>query len=89
MRTYPVRSICSVLGDTAVNAEKSGPQVSYRLLGNVVCRIEDTDLARSTKESEDKVLADLRWLGIDWDEGVHGCQHCKPTGAPPGNLYQA
>ncbi|KAL7503705.1 hypothetical protein ACHAXN_001719 [Cyclotella atomus] len=34
-----------------------------------VLRIEDTDLARSTKESEDSVLADLTWLGLAWDEG--------------------
>lgn len=31
--------------------------------------IEDTDAARSTKESEDAVLRDLAWLGIKWDEG--------------------
>jgi len=34
-----------------------------------VVRVEDTDLARSTKESEDSVLADLTWLGLNWDEG--------------------
>jgi len=34
-----------------------------------VLRIEDTDLERSTKESEDAVLQDLSWLGLDWDEG--------------------
>lgn len=34
-----------------------------------VLRVEDTDLARSTKESEDSVLADLKWLGLIWDEG--------------------
>eukprot|EP00956_Cyclotella_meneghiniana_P015651 scaffold24096_cov73-Cyclotella_meneghiniana.AAC.3 len=34
-----------------------------------VLRVEDTDLARSTKESEDSVLADLTWLGLTWDEG--------------------
>lgn len=34
-----------------------------------VLRVEDTDLARSTKESEDSVLADLQWLGLTWDEG--------------------
>lgn len=34
-----------------------------------VLRVEDTDLARSTKESEDSVLADLTWLGLNWDEG--------------------
>lgn len=34
-----------------------------------VVRVEDTDLARSTKESEASVLADLTWLGLNWDEG--------------------
>jgi nondiscriminating glutamyl-tRNA synthetase len=34
-----------------------------------VIRVEDTDLARSTRESEQMVLNDLRWLGLGWDEG--------------------
>ena len=33
-------------------------------------RLEDTDAARSTSESEAAVLRDLKWLGITWDEGV-------------------
>ncbi|KAL3624328.1 Glutamate--tRNA ligase, chloroplastic/mitochondrial [Castilleja foliolosa] len=37
--------------------------------GKFLLRIEDTDLDRSTKESEDAVLRDLSWLGLDWDEG--------------------
>ncbi|MCK5884580.1 MAG: glutamate--tRNA ligase [Bacteriovoracaceae bacterium] len=37
--------------------------------GTYVLRIEDTDVARSTKESEEMVLKDLQWLGIDHDEG--------------------
>ncbi|CAM9199309.1 unnamed protein product [Hapterophycus canaliculatus] len=37
--------------------------------GQFILRIEDTDEARSSKESEDSMLADLRWLGLDWDEG--------------------
>ncbi|KAJ4713195.1 Glutamate--tRNA ligase [Melia azedarach] len=37
--------------------------------GKFVLRIEDTDLERSTRESEDAVLQDLSWLGLDWDEG--------------------
>ena len=32
-------------------------------------RIEDTDQARSTRESEEMVLEDLQWLGLQWDEG--------------------
>ncbi|KAL1204063.1 Glutamate--tRNA ligase, chloroplastic/mitochondrial [Cardamine amara subsp. amara] len=37
--------------------------------GTFVLRIEDTDLERSTRESEAAVLQDLSWLGLDWDEG--------------------
>jgi glutamyl-tRNA synthetase/nondiscriminating glutamyl-tRNA synthetase len=37
--------------------------------GTFVLRIEDTDAQRSTRESEAGILEDLRWLGLDWDEG--------------------
>lgn len=37
--------------------------------GAFVLRIEDTDVERSKKEYEQKLLEDLRWFGIDWDEG--------------------
>jgi glutamyl-tRNA synthetase len=37
--------------------------------GTFVLRVEDTDQARSTRESEQMVLDDLRWLGLLWDEG--------------------
>lgn len=33
-------------------------------------RIEDTDLERSTKASEEALLEDLIWLGLKWDEGL-------------------
>ena len=36
-------------------------------------RIEDTDRARSTSESEAAVLEDLAWLGLKWDEGRLNC----------------
>ena len=35
--------------------------------GKFLLRIDDTDLARSTKENEARILADLRWLGLEWD----------------------
>ena len=35
----------------------------------MVLRIEDTDVARSEARFEDQLLDDLKWLGIDWDEG--------------------
>ena len=45
--------------------------------GALILRIEDTDQVRSTRESEDMVLSDLHWLGIEWSEGpdvggIHG-----------------
>jgi len=38
--------------------------------GTFILRIEDTDLKRSSYESEEVIIKDLQWLGIDWDEGV-------------------
>ncbi|XP_058208858.1 glutamate--tRNA ligase, chloroplastic/mitochondrial isoform X1 [Rhododendron vialii] len=37
--------------------------------GKFVLRIEDTDLERSTRASEEALLRDLSWLGLHWDEG--------------------
>src|SRR2546423_14801073 len=37
--------------------------------GTFVIRVEDTAVERSTVESEAMVLADLRWLGLPWEEG--------------------
>jgi glutamyl-tRNA synthetase len=37
--------------------------------GTFVFRIEDTDSARDSEESYEALLASLRWLGLDWDEG--------------------
>lgn len=38
--------------------------------GKMIVRIEDTDLERSSRESEENILDALRWLGLDWDEGI-------------------
>ena len=37
--------------------------------GTFVLRIEDTDRSRSTEEAIQAIMEDLRWLGLDWDEG--------------------
>jgi glutamyl-tRNA synthetase len=37
--------------------------------GTLVLRIEDTDQTRNTEDGLSSLLASLRWLGIDWDEG--------------------
>ena len=48
--------------------------------GAFILRIEDTDFERSTRQSSDAILEDLRWMGLTWDEGVevggnHGPYH--------------
>ena len=37
--------------------------------GEFVLRIEDTDVARSTQDSVEQILASMKWLGLDYDEG--------------------
>jgi glutamyl-tRNA synthetase len=37
--------------------------------GTFILRIEDTDLERSEARHEAQLMEDLRWLGLDWDEG--------------------
>ncbi len=43
-----------------------------------VLRIEDTDMERSSRESEQSILEDLRWMGINWDEGPDAGGGCGP-----------
>ncbi len=38
--------------------------------GKFVFRIEDTDAARDSEESYHQIVDALRWLGMDWDEGI-------------------
>jgi len=39
--------------------------------GVFILRIEDTDVERSTQDSVEEILAGLKWLGLDWDEGPY------------------
>ncbi len=39
--------------------------------GKFILRIEDTDPERSRKEYEERIIEDLRWLGLTWDEGPY------------------
>jgi nondiscriminating glutamyl-tRNA synthetase len=50
--------------------------------GAFILRIEDTDAERSSRESEAGILEDLRWLGLDWDEG-------PDVGGPHGPYRQS
>jgi len=37
--------------------------------GTFILRIEDTDVERSSRESAAHIISEIRWLGLDWDEG--------------------
>jgi glutamyl-tRNA synthetase len=50
--------------------------------GTFILRIDDTDRERSTREFETDILDSLRWLGLDWDEGVE-------IGGPHGSYRQS
>ncbi len=50
--------------------------------GDLVLRIEDTDRERSKKEFEEAIIEDLKWLGIEWDEG-------PDVGGPHGPYRQS
>src|SRR5580693_4363443 len=50
--------------------------------GEFILRIEDTDQARSTAESERAILDALRWIGLSWDEG-------PDVGGPHGPYRQS
>lgn len=50
--------------------------------GQFILRIEDTDVERSSEESTRAILEDLRWLGMDWDEGPE-------VGGPYGPYFQS
>ncbi|HEY8589655.1 MAG TPA: glutamate--tRNA ligase [Naasia sp.] len=50
--------------------------------GRLVFRIEDTDAARDSEESYELILEALRWLRLDWDEGVD-------VGGPHGPYRQS
>ncbi|MGD8833073.1 MAG: glutamate--tRNA ligase [Pseudomonadales bacterium] len=50
--------------------------------GQFILRIEDTDVARSTPESEQMILDSLKWLDLDWDEG-------PDVGGPHGPYRQS
>ncbi|HWM87106.1 MAG TPA: glutamate--tRNA ligase [Kofleriaceae bacterium] len=50
--------------------------------GAFVLRIEDTDQTRSRADSEAQIMAALRWLGLQWDEG-------PDVGGPHGPYHQS
>jgi len=57
--------------------------------GELVLRIEDTDLDRSKREYEEEILTSLRWLGLSWQEGVdQGGPHAPYRQTERLSIYQ-
>lgn len=57
--------------------------------GTFIFRIEDTDAARDSEESYHQILDSLRWLGLDWDEGVEvGGPHGPYRQSQRGDIYR-
>ena len=50
--------------------------------GMFIVRIDDTDTERSTKDFEKDILDNLKWLGLEWDEGID-------VGGPHGSYRQS
>jgi glutamyl-tRNA synthetase len=84
-RPVRVRIAASPTGQCHVGTARTA---LYNLLfarqrnGKFVLRIDDTDVQRSTAESEQGVLEGLCWLGLAWDEG-------PDTGGPLGPYRQS
>ena len=58
--------------------------------GTFIVRIEDTDVERSTHESEQAILDDLHWLGLEWTEGVEaGGEHGPYRQTERLHIYRA
>ncbi len=57
--------------------------------GAFILRIEDTDAERSSREMEESILQDLKWLGLDWDEGPDvGGPHAPYRQSERGEIYR-
>lgn len=57
--------------------------------GDLVLRIEDTDLDRSKREYEDEIITSLHWLGLTWTEGVDiGGEHAPYRQTERLEIYQ-
>ncbi|MDX2198219.1 MAG: glutamate--tRNA ligase [Phycisphaerae bacterium] len=52
--------------------------LAKRAGGTFILRIEDTDQTRNVRDAERQLLEDLRWLGLQWDEGPEAGGACGP-----------
>ncbi len=73
MEDYRLRFAPSPTGPLHIGGARSA-LFNYLLAkkhkGKFIVRMEDTDLERSSKASEENIKNSLKWLGMDWDEGI-------------------
>src|SRR5512145_1294203 len=73
----PERSVVGRLAPSATGAQHVGNARTYLLAwlsirsrgGRIILRIEDIDSPRVKRGASEQAIVDLRWLGLDWDEG--------------------
>jgi tRNA synthetases class I (E and Q), catalytic domain len=66
--------------------------INRRLGDFMLLRIDDTDPARNVQGGEEAILADLEWLGVDWDQGPirqsGRAERHREAGAPLGDRFE-
>src|SRR3954454_4555592 len=61
--------------------------------GSMLLRIDDTDPTRTVDGAEEAILADLAWLGIEWDDGPvrqsdRAARYAEAAGAAAGAVLR-
>jgi len=61
--------------------------LARRLGGRFVLRIEDTDVERSSEQFLAQLIADLRWLGLEWDAPAEAAEDSAYRQSRRGTIY--
>ncbi len=57
--------------------------------GSLILRIDDTDIERNSPDGEERIYSQLKWLGIEWDEGPdRGGGYGPYRQSERGEIYQ-
>jgi glutamyl-tRNA synthetase len=79
MKSAPAKSVIGRLAPSPTGAQHIGNARTYLIAwlsarsrgGRIILRIEDIDSPRIKPGAAELAVADLRWLGLDWDEGPY------------------
>jgi glutamyl-tRNA synthetase len=73
METVKTRFAPSPTGSLHVGGARTAlfsHAIARKFGGQFLLRIEDTDRERHQEDAVEKIQKDLRWLGLEWDEGI-------------------